>query len=143
MDIFSGCPCGDTWEGQRLHKDRGHSILSVLHTVQRNVQHPVQRVFVHVVVSWFLNNTKAEMSKPLERRQHTLVINSDFAQNITVDRKYELADQYFHKPEILVFGGVASVVLPPAHSPTAPTRALHLSSHIVSSDYRYLKHGHQ
>ena len=97
----------------------------------------------HVVVSWFLNNTKAEMSKPLERRQHTVVINSDFAQNVTVDRKYKLADQYFHKPEILVFGGVASVVLPPAHSPTAPTRALHLSSHIVSSDYRYWKHGHQ
>ena len=98
----------------------------------------------HVVVSWFLNNTKSEMTKPLEKRQHTVSVNSDFAQNVTVDRKQELADQYFHKPEILLFGGVASVVLPSTHGPAASPedRELHISSHLVSSDYRYLKHWH-
>ena len=89
----------------------------------------------HIVVSWYLNNMKVEMAKALERRCNNIYINSDFAQNVVVQRKNELADQYFHRGEILLFGGVASIAYhTPEGSPGDWT--LHLSSHLVSSDYR-------
>lgn len=92
----------------------------------------------HIVVSWYLNNMKVEMAKASERRSNTLFINSDFAQNVVVQRKKELADQYFHRTEILLFGGVASTVhrSPEGSTDSTGDWTLHLSSHLVSSDYR-------
>ena len=60
--------------------------------------------------SWFLSNTKTELITPKESRRKILFITSDFAENVLIVRKYELADQYFHHIEILLFGGVASFV---------------------------------
>ena len=35
---------------------------------------------------------------------------TDFAENIVAQRKYELAEQHFHKIEILLFGAVLSII---------------------------------
>ena len=97
----------------------------------------------HIVPSWFLTNTKGEMMLPLERRSQSIFIVSDFAENVTVVRKKEVADQYFHRPEILLFGAVSSVVLPPEPEQGAAVSQadlkLHSSSHLVSSDFRLLE----
>ena len=95
----------------------------------------------HILPSWFLTNTKLEVMKPLLRRSHCLVIVTDFAENVTVRSKHELAEQYFHQPEILVFGGVASFLIQPqdaaARDPDlGQDNKLFCSSFIVSSDYR-------
>ena len=80
---------------------------------------------------------------PLERRSQSIFIVSDFAENVTVVRKKEVADQYFHRPEILLFGAVSSVVLPPEPEQGAAVSQadlkLHSSSHLVSSDFRLLE----
>ena len=35
---------------------------------------------------------------------------TDFVENIVAQRKYELAEQHFHKIEILLFGAVLSII---------------------------------
>ena len=59
---------------------------------------------------------------------------TDFAENILVVRKHELADQFFHRIEILLFGAVASYVMLDENNDQEPT--LHKSSYMVYSDYR-------
>ena len=83
----------------------------------------------HIVPSWFLTNTKNEIMKPLSRRKDILFITSDFAENVLVIRKHELWNQYFHRIEILLFGGVASFML-------NDSEELVQSSHMISSDYK-------
>ena len=65
-----------------------------------------------------------------------MFITSDFAENVLVIRKYELADQFFHRIEILLFGAVASFVKAGEEGDQEPT--LHQSSYMVSSDYRFV-----
>ena len=58
---------------------------------------------------------------------------TDFAENIVAHRKYELAEQHFHKTEILLFGAVVSFV----EENDNKEMTLHQYSYIISSDYRY------
>ena len=88
----------------------------------------------HIVVSWFLTNTKNQIQKLSSARENILFVTSDFAENVTVIRKYELADQYFHRIEILLFGAVVSYITP-GNEEQDPQ--LHQRSYMVSSDYRY------
>ena len=97
----------------------------------------------HIIPAWYLMNTKVEIMKPLEQRRHILGIVTDFAENILVIRKHELAEQYFHRAEILLFGGIASFVSPGSNVPASKAIKLegnevqlYKSSHLVSSDYR-------
>ena len=97
----------------------------------------------HIVPAWYLMNTKVEMMKPIERRKHILCIVTDFAENILVIRKHELAEQYFHRAEILLFGGIASFMVPNPHVPATTDiesgrseAQLYQFSHLVSLDYR-------
>ena len=120
----------------------------------------------HIVTAWFLTNTKVEMIRPLERRSLALFFTTDFAENILVVRKHELADQYFHRIEILLFGAVVCFVekIPDGEDGGSKKSAdqdvigaaigsqagdqestsensnltLHQRSYMVSSDYRYL-----
>ena len=73
---------------------------------------------------------------PLDRRSQTMFVVADFAENVTVVRKFEVADQYFHRAEILLFGGVISIVIPALIPGSRADLQLHTSSHLVSSDYR-------
>ena len=99
------------------------------------------------------------MIKPLPRRSLVLFVTTDFAENILVIRKHELADQYFHRIEILLFGAVVSFVVKAPCEEEEKDResvgggifcqagdcgndfedqslALHQRSYMVSSDYR-------
>ena len=86
----------------------------------------------HIVPSWFLTNTKNELMKPLPRRLAILFSITDFAENVVIDWKYELAEQHFHKREILLFGAVVSFAVADMNG------HIHLEqySYMVSSDYR-------
>ena len=88
----------------------------------------------HIIPSWFLCNTKLELQKCQRNRSKTLFITTDFAENILVIRKHELADQFFHRIEILLFGAVVSYVKWEENSDEEPI--LHSCSYMVSSDYR-------
>ena len=86
----------------------------------------------HIVPSWYLSNVKLELQKPLASRSSLLFVTTDFAENILIVRKRELADQYFHRIEILLWGGVASFV----KTDGTEDPVLHQSSYMVTSDYR-------
>ena len=65
----------------------------------------------HIIVAWFLTNSKVEMMRPLPRRSLSLICTTDFAENILAIRKRELSEQYFHRVKILLFGAVVSFVV--------------------------------
>ena len=82
-----------------------------------------------------------EIMKPLTRRSHSLFIVSDFAENVPVYSKHEIADQYFHRPEILLWGGVASFLAQPQVATARDLNQgqgerLYSASFMLSSDYR-------
>ena len=58
---------------------------------------------------------------------------TDFAENIVAQRKYELAEQHFHKIEILLFGAVLSII----EENDNGEMIMHQYSFMISSDYRY------
>ena len=76
-------------------------------------------------------------------KEKNLGIVMDFAQNILVIHKHEVAEQYFHRAEILLFGWIASFLVPSSN--VTATKIINVggsevqlykSSHLVSSDYR-------
>ena len=73
-----------------------------------------------------------EIMRPLPRRLGLLFTVSDFAENVVALNKYELAEQHYHKTEILLFGVVFSL----AETDDKGEVVLHLHSIMVSSDYR-------
>lgn len=87
----------------------------------------------HTILSWYLTNCKVEMIRPLARRAGVLFITTDFAENVLVIRKHELSEQFFHRIEILLWGGVVSFLLP-VRGQEQPQ--LFSSSYMISSDYR-------
>ena len=87
----------------------------------------------HIVPSWFLTNTKFEIMKPLSRRRAKLFLTTDFAENVLIIEKFELADQYFHRTEILLFGGVASFIIEDSEGNQLE---LYRTSYMISSDYK-------
>ena len=114
----------------------------------------------HIITAWLLTNTKVEMIRPLARRSLVLFVTTDFAENILVIRKHELADQYFHRIEILLFGAVVSFVVKLPDGEEGESRksgggvlvsqagdhdsnfveqnlTLHQRSYMVLSDYRF------
>ena len=58
---------------------------------------------------------------------------TDFAENIVAHRKYELAEQHFHKIEILLFGAVLLII----EENDKGEMIMHQYSFMISSDYRY------
>ena len=62
-----------------------------------------------------------------------MVCTTDFAENIVAQRKYELAEQHFHKIEILLFGAVLSII----EENDNGEMIMHQYSFMISSDYRY------
>ena len=86
----------------------------------------------HLLVAWFLCNTKTELQKLTLSRRHILFVTSDFAENVVAKRKHELADQHFHQIEILLFGAVVSFV----ECVEDGVSVLRQISFMVSSDYR-------
>ena len=88
----------------------------------------------HLLVAWFLSNTKTELQKVSLSRRHILFVTSDFAENVVAKRKHELADQHFHQIEILLFGAVVSYV----ECVEDDVPILRQMSFVVSSDYRWV-----
>lgn len=86
----------------------------------------------HIVASWFLRATKLELLSQVNSRQHVLVINSDFGENILVVSKHETSDQFFHRLEICLFGSVCLLARPEDENVKS-----YDVSYIVTSDYKY------
>ena len=66
----------------------------------------------HVVESWFLNTVKNVAFSSHNQPSHALIGVSDFAQNIQVEKKFEMSEEHFHKAQISMFATVASVSSP-------------------------------
>ena len=109
-----------------------HTVVS-LHIFRRQLGPLLEEYTHHTILAWYLANSKIEIMRPLTRRARVLVVITDFAENVKVIRKHELSDQYFHRPEILLFGAVASVCLPEGGDQEIQ---LLNSSYMVCSDYR-------
>jgi hypothetical protein len=91
----------------------------------------------HVVAFWFLRNTKNAAFSPKYLPSHVLKLTSDFAENITIIKKWELSEQYFKRPEICLFGSVSGFMAPVFDEMDQVEDFEHLqNSHMVLSDYR-------
>ena len=66
----------------------------------------------HTVEYWFLNAVKIEAFDPKSQPSHAIVGVSDFAQNLQVEKKVEMAEEHFHKGQIALFATVVSVSTP-------------------------------
>ena len=87
-------------------------------------------VFVnHVVIAWYLRNAKSVGLGPL-MPSHMITLIDDFAQNIEIIKRWETAEEYFHRPELAVHGIVSGIKL--------ESGEVYQISHITSSDYRYV-----
>ena len=62
----------------------------------------------HQIESWFLNAVKNAAFNPINQPSHRILSVSDFAQNITNDRKKEVSEERFHKTQTALFGTVSS-----------------------------------
>ena len=93
----------------------------------------IQEFSRHIIPAWYLSNTKREIMRPLQRRLSLMFCTTDFAENIVAHRKYELAEQHFHKIEILLFGAVVSII----EENDEGEMIMHQYSYMISSDYRY------
>ena len=119
-------------------KGKAYTRIDIVHTIVTTTEfrQKFQQLFHefsrHIVPSWFLTNTKLELQKCHASRSRTMFITSDFAENVLIIRKHELAEQFFHRVEILLFGAVVSYITTSDES----DQVLHHASYIVSSDYR-------
>ena len=84
----------------------------------------------HIVSAWFLRATKLEVLKSPGMLMQTMLITSDFAENILVVRKHETSDQFFHRLQVCLYGSVCTQ--PSAVEPSK----MESVSHIITSDYK-------
>ena len=85
----------------------------------------------HVVLSWYLKNAKADGFDLEKMPAHMTSLVADFAQNIQVVKQWEVAEEYFHWPEIALHGILSGMRSGIDGKP-------HQISHITTSDYRYI-----
>ena len=83
----------------------------------------------HLVLSWYLRNAKIE-GLTISLPHNTVSLIADFAQNIEVVKKWETAEEYFHRPEIAMHGIVSGFKL--------DNGDLYQMCHITTSDYRLI-----
>ena len=84
----------------------------------------------HVVLSWYLRNAKSEAFALATMPTHMASLVADFAQNIQVVKRWEVAEEYFHRPEIALHGILSGMR-------SACDGKHHQTSHITTCDYRY------
>ena len=83
----------------------------------------------HIILSWYLRNAKTEGFDLQRMPTHMVSFVADFAQNIQVEKRWEVAEEYFHKPEIALHGILSGMK-------SAANGQPHRISHVTTSDYR-------
>ena len=63
----------------------------------------------HTLEAWFLNAVKNAAFSGENQPSHVMVCVSDFAQNLQVEKKHEVAEEYFHKSQIALFATVSTI----------------------------------
>ena len=63
----------------------------------------------HTLEAWFLNAIKNAAFSNENQPSHVMVCVSDFAQNLQVEKKHEVAEEYFHKSQIALFATVSTI----------------------------------
>ena len=64
----------------------------------------------HTLEAWFLNCIKNAGFAKNNQPSHAMVCVSDFAQNLQVEKKHEVSEEYFHKTQFALFATVTSIV---------------------------------
>ena len=63
----------------------------------------------HTLEAWFLNVLKNAAFSPSNQPSHSMNCVSDFAQNLLLDKKHEVSEEYFHKTQTALFATVTSI----------------------------------
>ena len=64
----------------------------------------------HTLEAWFLNSLKNAGFAQSNQPSHAMVCVSDFAQNLEVEKKHEVSEEYFHKTQFALFATVTTIV---------------------------------
>ena len=91
----------------------------------------------HTLEGWFLNATKNAGFSNANQPAHALVCVSDFAQNLLVEKKHEVAEEYFHKSQIALFATV-STICKESFDDQPAERVQHTISQVTSSMNKYV-----
>ena len=90
----------------------------------------------HTLEAWFLNAIKNAGFSNANQPSHALVCVSDFAQNLLVEKKHEVAEEYFHKSQIALFATV-STICNEIFDDQPGERVQHTLSQVTSSMNKY------
>lgn len=63
----------------------------------------------HTLEAWYLNAVKNAAFSKAYQPSFVLHCVSDFAQNIQIEKKDEVSEEYFHKKQIALFGTMTSI----------------------------------
>ena len=63
----------------------------------------------HKTEYWLLNTLKNTCSDESHQPSELLYMVSDFAQNLKLDKKKEISEEYFHKKQIAIFATVSTI----------------------------------
>ena len=66
----------------------------------------------HKIEAWYLNTVKNASFTPTSQPPNTMTMISDFAQNLQLSSKKETSEEYFHKPQVALFGTVSTINVP-------------------------------
>ena len=89
----------------------------------------------HTLEAWYLNSVKRAAFSTKYQPSSVLNCVSDFAQNLKVDKKEEVSEEYFHKTQIALFGTVTSITKQiRSEDGTITLKEKHTLSQITSSD---------
>ena len=89
----------------------------------------------HQIEAWFLHATTNAAFNPVNQPKHAIVSISDFAQNLTNDKKLEVSEELFHKSQTALFGTVTSIITPVLTEEGEGTQFVkHTMTQIMTSD---------
>ena len=87
----------------------------------------------HTMEAWFLNSVKNAGFSTTNQPSHAMVCVSDFAQNLQVEKKHEVSEEYFHKTQFSLFATVTTVATEIEGESGEKEKAQHTVSQVTSS----------
>ena len=89
----------------------------------------------HTLEAWYLTTVKNAAFSSNYQPSFALHCVSDFAQNLLVEKKQEVSEEYFHKKQIALFGTVSSITKEiRSEEGTPTTKVKHTLSQMTSSN---------
>ena len=125
-------------EGKKVYKktDKIETEMVISDYVAKFIE-DFQKFCKHTLEAWFLNATKNAGFSIANQPSHALIGVSDFAQNVLVEKKHEVAEEYFHKSQIALFATVSTICTDMLDDQPGE-RAQHTISQVTSSMNKYV-----